>query len=107
MGLTLPRDVLYARIAERARAMIDGGLIDETRRLAAAGMNRTARNALGYRQVLEGADGGDEDTLVEEIVRATKRFARRQESWFRADPRITWLDASDPQLVEKAAALLG
>jgi tRNA dimethylallyltransferase len=107
IGLTLPRDVLYERIAERARAMIDAGLIDEARRLAAAGMTRSARNALGYRQVLEAADDGDAGVLVDEIVRATKRFARRQESWFRADPRITWLDASDPEIKEKAAAILG
>ncbi len=73
-----------------------GGFEDEVRRLERAGLRdgRTASRALGYAQMLRYLAG--EWTLAQardETVRATRRFARRQESWFRRDPRITWLDA--------------
>ena len=63
----------------------------------ACGEGRTASRALGYQQLLRYLDG--EWTLDEaraETVRATRRFARRQESWFRRDPRVSWLDADQP-----------
>jgi len=93
VGLTRPRENLYERITARVDAMLAGGLVEEARSVASAGMGRTARQALGYRQVLE----CEPALLRDEIVKATKRFARRQESWFRADPRVEWFDLSqDP-----------
>jgi tRNA dimethylallyltransferase len=97
IGLTLPRPELDRRIAERVDRMWQAGFEAEVRRLVRAGLRdgRTASRALGYRQMLRHLDG--EWTLEQaraETVRATRRFARRQESWFRRDPRIRWLDAS-------------
>jgi tRNA dimethylallyltransferase len=79
--------------------------VEEVRRLAAAGLRegRTARLALGYRQVLAFLDGEvDEAGAREATIRATRRFARRQDSWFRKDPRIVWLGYDDPCLVDRA-----
>lgn len=102
VGLTRPREELYARIEERVDAMLQAGLVAEVERIAAAGMGRTARQALGYRQVLE----CECEVLRDEIAKATKRFARRQESWFKADPRITWVDASRSDGRESVLELL-
>lgn len=100
IGLRVPRDVLDRRIAERVDGMWRAGLVEEVEQLAAAGLarGRTASRALGYAQVLRMLAGElDEEHAKEETVRATRQFARRQESWFARDPRITWLpfDASD------------
>ena len=97
IGVRVPRDELDRRIAARVDAMWAGGFEDEVRRLERAGLRdgRTASRALGYAQMLRYLAG--EWTLAqarEETARATRRFARRQESWFRRDPRITWLDAA-------------
>ena len=89
-GLTRPRKELYELIDERVERMLTRGLIDETKGLLGLGFGPTAAQALGYRQVLEHPDA-DYGVLRDEIVRATKRFARRQESWFRADPRAVVL----------------
>ena len=94
-GLERPRAELYARIERRVDAMLARGLVDEARRLEQAGIGTTARQALGYRQVLEAPPGASPDEVRDAITRATKRFARRQESWFRLDPRIRWLFAGD------------
>jgi tRNA dimethylallyltransferase len=95
VGLSSSRELLFERIGRRVDEMIARGLVHEARTISDAGMSRTARQALGYRQILDAPDAS-EDELRAEIVRATKRFARRQESWFRSDPRIRWFDASDP-----------
>jgi tRNA dimethylallyltransferase len=91
--------------------MWQAGLEAEVRLLAAQGLRdgRTASRALGYQQLLRYLDG--ELTLDEahaETVKATRRFARRQESWFRRDPRIHWLNAADPQerLLDEALHLV-
>ncbi|MGH2807908.1 MAG: tRNA (adenosine(37)-N6)-dimethylallyltransferase MiaA [Actinomycetota bacterium] len=97
VGLTAPRDILFERIEARVVDMIGRGLIAEASALEASGMSRTARQALGYRQILD-ARGATEDEMRAEIVRATKRFARRQGSWFRSDPRVHWIDASGADL---------
>lgn len=108
-GVWLPRPVVAARIAERVQAMVSAGLVDEVRALAgrARGLSRNAGQALGYREVLAHLAG--ECTLeeaVEETVRRTRAFSRRQRMWFRRDPRITWYGtASDPFAV--LPALLG
>ncbi len=106
VGLLCDRVDLYARIEQRVRVMLDRGLIQETALVADGGMGRTARMALGYRQVLD-APNSSLPELEEAIVRATKRFARRQESWFRADPRITWIDAGATGVVDRVTGLLG
>jgi tRNA dimethylallyltransferase len=84
------------------------GFEAEVRALAAVGLRegRTASRALGYQQVLRALDGEwTPEQSREETARATRRFARRQESWFRRDPRITWL-ASGEDLATRALALL-
>lgn len=100
IGLTLPRDRLFERVEERVDTMLKAGLVQEARLVEARGMSRTARQALGYRQILDSPDTPVSE-LRERIVKATKKFARRQEAWFRADPRITWLEASEPRLIER------
>jgi tRNA dimethylallyltransferase len=95
VGLEWPLDELDRRIEARAHAMVEGGLVEEVTRLAARGpgLSRTARQALGYREVLEHLDGACSlDEAVATVVARTRRFARRQIRWFRRDPRVTWLD---------------
>jgi tRNA dimethylallyltransferase len=87
------------RIDERIAGWLDAGLLEEVRALAErpAGLSRTARQALGYKELLEhlqGACGLDE--ALERIAQRTRAFARRQWAWFRRDPRISWLDPEDP-----------
>jgi tRNA dimethylallyltransferase len=88
--------------------MVDNGLLAEVRGLDAAGLRRgkTAPRALGYAQFLKVLDGGS--TVAEaagDTIVATRQFARRQLTWFRADPRITWLDWQAPDLAAQAVAL--
>src|SRR6185312_7798964 len=97
------------RIAQRYREQMEAGFLDEVSALAArpAGLSRTARQALGYRELLAHLeDGVALDRALGEAERRTRSFARRQLSWFRRDPRIRWLDAG-PNLVSEAAAALG
>jgi tRNA dimethylallyltransferase len=93
VGLDLPADRLDARVDARADRMFAGGLVAEVRALEALGLRRgrTASRALGYQQVLAMLDGLlTEDEARIETARATRRFVRRQRSWFRRDPRIRW-----------------
>jgi tRNA dimethylallyltransferase len=96
VGVTAPTEEVDRRIAERFGRWMEEGLLDEVRALAArpGGISPTARQALGYRELLAHVeDGAPLDACVEEAVRRTRSFARRQASWFRRDPRITWTDA--------------
>jgi tRNA dimethylallyltransferase len=105
IGLDVPRDVLDVRIEQRVARMWSAGFVDEVRRLERDGLRegRTASRALGYRQVLGFLAGEtDEQTARSETVRLTRRFARRQLTWFRRDPRIHWLPYDDPALLEHA-----
>jgi tRNA dimethylallyltransferase len=109
IGLTVPRAELDERITLRVRRMWDAGLVEEVRGLAAAGLRDglTAGRALGYAQVLRLLAGEcTEEQAIEETARATRRFARRQESWFRRDPRVRWLPYDAPDLLDRALALL-
>ncbi|GGX16464.1 tRNA dimethylallyltransferase [Streptomyces malachitofuscus] len=103
IGVDVARPELDERIARRVDRMWEAGLVDEVRALEAQGLRegRTASRALGYQQVLAALAG--ECTLEEaraETVRATKRFARRQDSWFRRDPRVHWLSGAAADLAE-------
>ena len=107
-GVWLPRPVVSARITARLAAMVDGGLVEETRRLAArsGGLSRTAAQALGYREVLRHLAGECSlDEAVAEAVRRTRAFARRQRMWFRRDPRVTWYGAPENSLAVLPALL--
>jgi tRNA dimethylallyltransferase len=109
VGVDMPRPVLDERIERRVRAMWDAGLVEEVRRLAEAGLRdgRTANRALGYQQVLAFLDGEcSEEEAFERTVTGTRRFARRQDSWFRKDPRITWVAWDDPDRLAKAIAVI-
>ncbi|GAA0584258.1 tRNA (adenosine(37)-N6)-dimethylallyltransferase MiaA [Actinomadura livida] len=110
IGLSVPRAELDERIAVRVARMWDAGLVDEVRELDRAGLRDglTAGRALGYAQVLRFLSGEwTEEQAKEETIRSTRRFARRQESWFRRDPRVQWLPYDAPDLVGRALALIG
>jgi tRNA dimethylallyltransferase len=98
VGLARSREELSARIAARVDTMLDRGLREEARDLEQRGMSRTARQALGYRQVLDAPSDAAREEIRDAVVRATARFARRQMSWWRADPRIVWHDADESGL---------
>ncbi len=95
IGLAIAPEEVDRRIELRMACWVESGLLDEVRALAArpAGISRTARQALGYRELLAHVEGGTPlDACVEEAVRRTRSFARRQASWLRRDPRIVWAD---------------
>jgi tRNA dimethylallyltransferase len=98
LGVQVDRPELDQRIAARVDRMWAAGLESEVRVLAARGLRdgKTASRALGYQQLLRCLDGElSSDQAREETIRATRRFARRQESWFRRDPRVRWLSAGE------------
>jgi tRNA dimethylallyltransferase len=109
IGVTLPRPELDRRIAARVDRMWQAGFEAEVLGLVGQGLRegRTASRALGYQQVLRFLDGECTlDEAREETVKATRRFARRQESWFRRDPRVRWLDASAPSVLDRAVQIV-
>jgi tRNA dimethylallyltransferase len=100
VGLRWSRPALHERIALRFDSMLAAGLLDEVARLASRPMSRTARQALGYRELLEHLDGRlSLDEATERAIARTRRFATRQERWFRRDPRIAWVDIEGDPLV--------
>ena len=110
IGVDLDTPVLDARIERRVRIMWDAGLLDEVRALEKQGLRegRTASRALGYHQVLAHFAGEyDEDEAFRITVQGTRRFVRRQRSWFKRDGRIEWFDAADPELVDLALTRAG
>jgi tRNA dimethylallyltransferase len=109
----LDREDLDERVAQRVERMMTAGFLDEIRGLLPAGLRAspTAGKALGYAQLLECVDDAgqvchDPAQAVEATIRATRRFVRRQRSWFRRDPRVHWLDAAAPDSTDAALALL-
>lgn len=109
-GVWLPRQVVAARIEARYTDQLDHGFLDEVRRLAAGSdrpLSRTARQALGYRELLDHLAGRCSlDDAVGAAVARTRQFARRQRMWFRRDPRIVWFGAPTNPLAV-GPALLG
>jgi tRNA dimethylallyltransferase len=109
VGLDVPRPELDERIGRRVDRMFDAGFVAEVRDLLNKGLldGKTANRALGYSQVIAMLDGEiSEQEARERTAQSTRRFARRQDSWFRKDQRITWLRYDDPDLVEKAIAVI-
>ncbi|MFC4005634.1 tRNA (adenosine(37)-N6)-dimethylallyltransferase MiaA [Nonomuraea purpurea] len=107
IGLEVPRPELDERIELRVERMWRAGFVEEVRGLLGRGLEqgRTSSRALGYAQVIRFLEGEwSEEQAIEETVRATRRFARRQESWFRRDPRVCWLPYDAPDLLERALA---
>ncbi len=101
LGLRVDRGELDERIVRRVAHMWEAGLQQETEMLLGRGLRDgvTAARAIGYRQAVAVVDGAlSEDTARADTAAATCRYARRQESWFRPDPRIVWLDATDGDL---------
>jgi len=107
VGVTLDRAELDRRVADRVDRMWQQGLVGEVRDLAARGLRdgRTASRALGYAQVLRFLDGEwTEAEAAAQTAQATRRFVRRQESWFRRDPRVIWLPGPGPEAADLALA---
>jgi tRNA dimethylallyltransferase len=91
VGLDPGAALLRARVAERVEAMAKAGLVDEVRRLAGRPLSRTARQALGYKELLDAMEEGTPPAeALEAVVRRTRAYARRQLAWFRRDPRVRW-----------------
>jgi tRNA dimethylallyltransferase len=108
LGLTLERARLYARINARARAMVEGGLIEEVRGLHTAGYapDLPALASIGYRQIGNYLRGDcDLPTAIDEMAKQTRRLAKRQLTWFRPDPTIRWFDAETVGVPDVLAAL--
>src|SRR5690606_36373555 len=112
VALEIDRPLIDLRIERRYSAQLDDGFVAEVEALLArpAGLSRTARQALGYAELLDHLEHGTPlDAAVEHAVRRTRRFARRQQRWWARDPRVEWLPTSPSAgdgVDENALALL-
>jgi tRNA dimethylallyltransferase len=107
IGVDIDRQTLDPRIEQRVREMFDAGLVEEVRRLLDVGLadGRTARTAIGYREVTAYLAGETTlDEAIEATTTATRRFSRRQDGWFRKDPRVVWVPWDARDRVERAVA---
>ena len=105
IGVDIDRETLDERIAARVDAMFTSGFVEEVRHLLDHGLadGRTAPRAIGYREVVAHLRGElTEQEARDQTAQATRRFARRQDSWFRKDPRIVWIAVRRPELLDKA-----
>ena len=109
IALDMPRDLLDQRIIDRVHQMFEDGFVDEVKSIEKnIRLGKTAFRALGYSQVLSLLSGEiSEDEAITLTINATKKFARRQLSWFRRDPLIHWLDATSPDLLAQSLRLIG
>jgi tRNA dimethylallyltransferase len=110
LGIDRDTDQLDERIALRTTQMFDQGLIGEVEGLVDLGLRDgvTAARAIGYAQVLSMLDGEMTEEQARELAfTGTRRYVRRQRSWFRRDSRIMWLDGADPRLVDRAVQIVG
>ncbi len=106
IGLEIDRTVMDQRISDRFDAQMTAGFLAEVASLPQP-LSRTAAASLGYRELLGHLAGRTSETEAVELAKTrTRRFARRQQRWFRRDPRIHWLEATAPDLVEQALALV-
>ena len=109
IGLRMDREILVARLEQRVRLMWESGMVTETQNLIAQGLREsvTAGYAIGYAQALAQIDGElDQEQAIESTTKLTQKYARRQMSWFKRDPRINWLDALDPEVTDLAIELV-
>jgi len=109
VGLTMERAVLYERIDRRVDAMMAAGLLEEVERLLAEGLREalTAAQAIGYKELVQALDGDISlDEAVESIKRSSRRYAKRQLTWFRADPRTVWVPVDGLTPATAASAVL-
>ena len=109
IGLRMDREILVARLEQRVRLMWESGMVTETENLIAQGLREsvTAGYAIGYAQALAQLDGElDQEQAIESTTKLTQKYARRQMSWFKRDPRINWLDALDPEVTDLAIELV-
>ncbi|MGO2844654.1 MAG: tRNA (adenosine(37)-N6)-dimethylallyltransferase MiaA, partial [Brevibacterium aurantiacum] len=109
LGLSVERKILHERIASRVEAMWEHGWVDEVRSLLERGLaeGRTASRAIGYAQIQQYLAGKlDRDDAQEQTTIRTRQFARRQDTWFRRDPRIVWIDATEGDHEANAASAL-
>jgi tRNA dimethylallyltransferase len=100
-GLVMDRELLSTRIDERVNTMFEEGFVEEVQKLMPAGLleGRTAQRALGYSQIVSHLQGEVSlDAAIEETKRATRQYARRQETWFSRDARIKWISTRQPRL---------
>ncbi|PCC49985.1 tRNA (adenosine(37)-N6)-dimethylallyltransferase MiaA [Brevibacterium aurantiacum] len=109
LGLSVERKILHERIASRVETMWEHGWVDEVRSLLERGLaeGRTASRAIGYAQIQQYLAGKlDRDDAQEQTTIRTRQFARRQDTWFRRDPRIVWIDATEGDHAANAASAL-
>jgi tRNA dimethylallyltransferase len=109
IGLNSDRAHLVERLAKRVEKMWEDGLVEEVRGLILEGLreSKTARQAIGYSQALEQIDGViDQNEAIAQTTQLTQRYARRQMSWFRRDPRINWFDYQNENLVDAVMELI-
>ena len=109
IGLNSAREHLVERLAQRVREMWSAGLVDEVKGLVDKGIrdSKTASQAIGYSQSLASIDGRlTEEEAIAETILLTQRYARRQMSWFRRDPRIHWFDYQSEDLVKEVMQLV-
>jgi len=109
IGITGDRDELRQRLESRVQTMWQQGLVDEVRSLETFGIRegKTSSVAIGYAQALREIDGDlTEAEAIADTVRLTQKYARRQMSWFRRDPRIHWLDFQDAEATNQALSLV-
>lgn len=109
IGLTMPRELLYDRINQRVDQMVSRGLVEEVKRLKEKGYHRglTSMQAIGYKEIMSYLEG--EMTLSEAIdliKKGTRKFAKRQLSWFRRIPEIRWFDVTEEQSFEEIQRLV-
>jgi len=103
LGLTSPREILTPRLDKRVENMWRNGLVQEAAALRPAGLGVTAARAIGYAQALGQLDGTSSETeAIEQTQALTRKYARRQVSWFKRYPGTEWLDGDDPERVAKA-----
>lgn len=104
IGLDIARDELSKRIERRLASQLDAGFLDEVANVLDryGHLSKTASQALGYRELICHLEGDMSlEEACERVVTRTKRFAKRQEAWFRRDPRVIWVDALDDRLVDR------
>lgn len=109
IGLSIPRTLLHERVEQRVYKMFDAGWVEEVSRLQDAGLAQapTASKAIGYRQMLDYLAGSiTKNEAIESTIVATRRFARRQETWFKADHRVHWIDTQSDDLVADALTVI-